>query len=179
MKLGLVCDNQIRQELVEKCKALGIEMYTNADVYLVQEGLHHGFLPCIVFDPNRIEDVVRMLPNLVATSASSKMVGMIEEEYYVIHQEDILYLEAMDSYVHCHTADEVFRLKERLFQLEARLPSDRFVKVSRSFIVNIDAVVKIIPWFNRRLLLQFGHSKKEVEVSKSYVGAFKEFLGMK
>nr|WP_242520323.1 LytTR family DNA-binding domain-containing protein [Halobacillus kuroshimensis] len=104
---------------------------------------------------------------------------MKQEEFHVLPHADILYFEAQDAVVFCHTKNDVYRMKEKLFRLEERLPGEQFIKVSRSFIVHINTVEKIIPWFNRRLLLTFEGSKKEVEVSKNYVKSFKAFLGMR
>lgn len=179
MRLGLVCRNEIREDLLKKFKSIGIEVYRNADLYVVEEGLHSGFLPCIVFTPDNLNLLLETLQLFSATTATSKIVGFRNDEYHLMNHDQILYFEAIDSSVLCHTATEMYRLKEKLYQLEERLPRERFIKVSRSFIVNIDSVTRIIPWFNRRLLLKFDHSKKEVEVSKNYVGHFKEFLGMR
>lgn len=179
MKLGLVCNDHIRDEVLERFQSLGIEVYRNADLYVVEEGLHTGFLPCIVFHPNLLSDLCDMLQVFATSTTTSKVVGFKDNVYHVISHDEILYFEAVNSGVLCHTGVDVFELKEKLYQLEARLPSDRYIKVSRSFIVHIDAVSRIIPWFNRRLLLKFEHSRKEVEVSKNYVGRFKEFLGMR
>ncbi|NGP46532.1 LytTR family transcriptional regulator [Bacillaceae bacterium SIJ1] len=179
MRLGVVCNASIREEILEKCQSLGIEVYKNADLYVVEEGFHHSFLPCIVFHPEHLDELFTMLQMFATTTTSSKIVGTQDDAFYVISHDDILYFEAVDAGLLCHTATDVYRIKEKLYQLEARLPGDRFVKVSRSFIVNIDEVARIIPWFNRRLLLKFERSKKEVEVSKNYVGRFKAFLGMR
>ncbi|MEC3885783.1 hypothetical protein GLW00_06665 [Halobacillus litoralis] len=179
MKIGLVCEDRIREDVAAKVQELGVELYASADVYLVQEGLHQGLLPCIVFHPDNLDGLVDLLHHYVGKSVTSKVTGMLNDAYYILPHEDILYFEALDAVVLCHTSEETYHLKERLFQLENRLPGDQFVRVSRSFIVQINAVTKVIPWFNRRLLLTFAGSKKEVEVSKSYVKSFKAFLGMR
>ncbi|RFA34254.1 hypothetical protein CAI16_12085 [Virgibacillus dokdonensis] len=49
------------------------------------------------------------------------------------------------------------------------------MKVSRSFIVHIDAVTRIIPWFNRRLLLKFERSKKKWKYRKTMLDISKRF----
>lgn len=179
MKLGLVCNQHIRDDALKKFHALGIEVYRSADLYVVEEGIHSGFLPCIVFHPKQLHALEDMLQVFATTTQTSKIIGFKDDAYHVINHKKILYFEAVAAGVLCHTREDVYRLKEKLYQLEARLPNERFIKVSRSFIVHIDAVTRIIPWFNRRLLLTFEHSKKEVEVSKSYVGNFKAFLGMR
>ncbi|WP_051254640.1 LytTR family DNA-binding domain-containing protein [Halobacillus kuroshimensis] len=179
MKLGLICGNDHRERILGKFEALGIEIYRQADVYVVQEGLQDGFLPCIVFHPDHLEDLTLLLQTVSSKASSTKIVGMKQEEFHVLPHADILYFEAQDAVVFCHTKNDVYRMKEKLFRLEERLPGEQFIKVSRSFIVHINTVEKIIPWFNRRLLLTFEGSKKEVEVSKNYVKSFKAFLGMR
>lgn len=179
MKVGLVCNDNIRDDLLQKFQSLNMEVYEHADLYVVEAGLHLPHLPCIVFNPNELDELFAILSSIVPTAASSKIVGFQNDAYYVINEKNILYFEAVDAGVLCHTGQDAYQLKEKLYQLEARLPSEQFIKVSRSFIIHIDTVTQIIPWFNRRLLLKFENSKKEVEVSKSYAKSFKEFLGMR
>ncbi|MFD2672654.1 LytTR family DNA-binding domain-containing protein [Marinicrinis sediminis] len=179
MKLGLVCGNDIREEVVARLHAIGLDVFRQADLYVVEDGWHDSLTPCIVFHRDHLDELCDVLRLFASRAETSKIVGLRDEEYYVLSQDHILYFEAVDSHLLCHTADGVYRMKERLFQLEERLPGDRFIKVNRSYVVNIDNVSKIIPWFHRRLLLKFNDSKKEVEVSKNYVAAFKAFLGMR
>ncbi len=93
----------------------------------------------------------------------------------IVHSR-ICYFEASNNAVYCVTADGEYRVKEKLYELETTLPEDRFIRISRSYIVNIENVSRIIPWFGRRLVLRFNNTKKEVEVSKNYASAFKAFL---
>jgi DNA-binding LytR/AlgR family response regulator len=93
----------------------------------------------------------------------------------IVHSR-ICYFEARNNAVYCVTADGEYRVKEKLYELETTLPEDRFIRISRSYIVNIENVSRIIPWFGRRLVLRFNNTKKEVEVSKNYASAFKAFL---
>jgi two-component system, LytTR family, response regulator len=44
-----------------------------------------------------------------------------------------------------HADERTFRLRSTLVELEDRLPSDRFVRISRSEIVNVDFVVEVEP----------------------------------
>jgi len=55
---------------------------------------------------------------------------------------------------------------------------NNFIRVNKSYIVNILMVKEIIPWFGGRLLLKFSGSEEKIEVSRNYVKDFKQFLGM-
>ena len=90
----------------------------------------------------------------------------------------ICFFEARGNITFCVTPEGEYRVKEKLYELEAILPEDRFIRVSRSYIANIQNVSQIVPWFGRRLVLRFNHTKAEVEVSKNYASSFKDFLGI-
>ncbi len=54
--------------------------------------------------------------------------------------KDILYLEADRNYCKIHTAEKVFLVTTPLGTVEEEMPSKNFIKVHRSFVVNIEKV---------------------------------------
>jgi two-component system LytT family response regulator len=62
-------------------------------------------------------------------------------------------IEAGDSYVNVFTPDGRFLLHVTLNELEARLDTERFQRVHRSHIVNLDCVAAMEPYDDRRLVL--------------------------
>ena len=66
---------------------------------------------------------------------------------------DISRLEAADDYVIVHANGRTFLVGVTLNEFERRLPSDRFRRVHRSHIINLDCVISIEP-FDRRLLIK-------------------------
>ena len=95
----------------------------------------------------------------------------------ILPYEQIQYFEARGNNTYCISRSGEYRVKEKLYELEGNLSQEKFIRVSKSFIVNIENVKEILPWFGRRLILRFTDSKSEVEVSKNYVKTFKDFLG--
>src|SRR5438128_1256822 len=61
---------------------------------------------------------------------------------------DIDWVEAADNYVKLHTANESHMLRETLSALESKLPADRFLRVSRSALVNIEQIKELHPMFH-------------------------------
>jgi DNA-binding LytR/AlgR family response regulator len=57
--------------------------------------------------------------------------------------KDILWIEALGDYVTIHTPDKKYTLHVTLKSLERKLPSDRFVRVHRSFIVQLEHIQTI------------------------------------
>jgi two-component system LytT family response regulator len=55
-------------------------------------------------------------------------------------------LESARNYVVLHAGRETFRVRSTLDRLEQRLDPRRFVRVSRTAIVNVDRVAELLPW---------------------------------
>lgn len=65
------------------------------------------------------------------------------QQIYVIPVSKILYIEADGDYTKIHTPEESF-LKERTMKyFEQNLPDKQFIRIHRSYIVNVDYVTKI------------------------------------
>jgi two-component system LytT family response regulator len=61
---------------------------------------------------------------------------------------EVDYVSAAGNYVEVHEGRKAHLLRETLLRLEARLDPERFARVSRSAIVNIDRVRELQPMFN-------------------------------
>jgi two-component system, LytTR family, response regulator len=181
MKLGLICSDNTRFILAELFAARNITIEPQSNVYIVESGCE---IPAdkiaILFSLANISQLIELLDRLkVNDDGIDNIVGKSNDDCYaIISYKQVCYFEARGNSVFCITAGNEYRVKERLYELEDRLPRNRFIRVGKSFIVNIGNVKEIIPWFGRRLLLRFFNSKNEIEVSKSYVKNVKEFLGM-
>jgi len=57
--------------------------------------------------------------------------------------KDILWIEALGDYITVHTRDQRFTLHATLKSLEGKLPPNKFVRVHRSYIVQVDNVKKV------------------------------------
>jgi two-component system LytT family response regulator len=61
---------------------------------------------------------------------------------------DIDLVEAADNYVKLYVGKETHMLRETMTALEEKLPPDRFVRISRSTIVNVESVKELHPMFH-------------------------------
>lgn len=85
--------------------------------------------------------------------------------------DDILYIEGLKDYVKVFTSNtpNPYLSLTSLKQLEARLPGDRFMRIHRSFIVNLQKINTV-----ERSRIVFG--KEYIPVSDQYKDKFQEFL---
>lgn len=181
MKVNLICSDNKKQILSELLSSRNIVMDTDAEICIVEI----GFSPpqnklCIVFQASNIFTLMELLERSTGEIEEPyKIIGKSENECYkIIPFQQINYFESRGNYTYCKTTDGEYRVKEKLYELESKIPQDRFIRVGKSFIVNIVNVTEITPWFGRRLLLKFLECKNAVEVSRSYVKNFREFLGI-
>lgn len=111
------------------------------------------------FELNVVDYLVKpvALPRLIQavekaneTLESNKQEVKVEEQGFVfvkdngilkrISIDDILYLEAMGDYVKVHTAQKFHVVHATLKSIEEKLPSAKFLRVHRSFIVAINKI---------------------------------------
>jgi two-component system LytT family response regulator len=61
---------------------------------------------------------------------------------------DIDWVEAADNYVILHAGNDSHVLRETMTRLETKLPGERFLRISRSTIVNIQQIKELHPMFH-------------------------------
>ncbi len=67
---------------------------------------------------------------------------------FFVRTEDVDWIEAARNYVRLHAGDRVHTVRTTLAALEARLDPERFRRISRSALVNLDRVREVQPWFH-------------------------------
>ena len=80
---------------------------------------------------------------------------------------DVEWIEAQGNAVHLHAGGAVHRLRGPLARLLKRLDPERFRRVSRSAVVNLDHVDQIEPWFHGDAVLLLKSGKK-LRVSRRF-----------
>jgi two-component system LytT family response regulator len=93
----------------------------------------------------------------------------------VVNADDVDWIEAADYYASLHVGGKTHLLRETLTQLAARLDPERFFRVHRSAIVNLDRVREIHPLFrgDSELLLKDG---TRLRLSRSRRAEFKRLF---
>ena len=61
---------------------------------------------------------------------------------------DIEYVEAADNYMELHAGKETHLVRETMAAMETKLPSQQFLRISRSTIVNTDYIRELQPMFH-------------------------------
>ncbi len=61
---------------------------------------------------------------------------------------DIDWVEAADNYVSLHVGKESHLMRETMTNIEAKLPREKFIRISRSAMVNVDRIKELQPLFH-------------------------------
>jgi two-component system LytT family response regulator len=111
------------------------------------------------------------------TTENNRIVVKDGVKIKIIPLTQIEYLEAADDYVKIHTAEAAFLKNKTMQYFENILPAQQFVRIHRSYIVNVSLITKID--INEKdshiLLLSTG---TRLAVSKTGYTKLKEILGL-
>ena len=141
----------------------------NAIDYLLKPFSYEEFLKAAQ-KARKLTELEAGVPHLVE---DNNQFLFLKSEYKIrrINFNDILYIEGLKDYIKVYTRSEdktVLSLCS-MKALEQKLPEDKFMRVHRSFIVNLDQIETI-----ERSRIIFG--KTYIPVSDQYKDKFQEFL---
>lgn len=92
-----------------------------------------------------------------------------------IDAEEILEVESFGHDIYVYTAAETHVVHTPMHEMEAMLPKPRFLRISRSTIVNLGAIIRRGPYLAGRCFLRLSNGK-EVAVTRTYYLSFKEAM---
>ena len=90
----------------------------------------------------------------------SRIIVRVGKSFFFLKSDEIDYIESEHNYIRIHRGDKSFLLKKTLSDIRKELDSDRFVRINRSKIVNIDRVkeIKEVENYKFRVVLDTGTS---------------------
>jgi len=102
----------------------------------------------------------------------------VGERFLLVQAEDIVFASLADESITIVTGQVTGTSNFRtLDDLHARLDPATFWRVHRSFLVNINQVKEIVPWFSRNFILRMRDTKgTEIPVSRSQTKRLREYL---
>lgn len=105
-----------------------------------------------------------------------KLVVRSQDTKRLVDTDDIRWIEAADYYARLHTGTRSHLLRRSLNWLEEHLDPDRFVRIHRSSIVNVDHVREIVPWSGGSYTVRLADGT-ELRLAASRKGELERLLG--
>jgi two-component system, LytTR family, response regulator len=90
--------------------------------------------------------------------------------------DEIDWVEAADNYVNLHVGAENHLHRETMSSLEGQLPADKFMRISRSTIVNVDRIKELQPLFHGEYSVILRNGTK-LTLSRSYREKLDQLMG--
>ncbi|MGL5961456.1 MAG: LytR/AlgR family response regulator transcription factor [Cetobacterium sp.] len=138
------------------------------------------------YSEERINNVLNNLTEEFSKNSSAikdsnitKITVNLDSKMFVLSTNDILYIEADEKETHIFTENGMYSSKMKISQLESVLTDNLFFRCHRSYIVNIDKIVEVEPWFNSTYILKVTNSSFKIAVSRNKVKELKEILTIK
>lgn len=107
---------------------------------------------------------------------TDKLAVMVEDRIMLVQVGKIIYISSMEGKTVIATDDRKYTLNETLVTIEQKLQNTPIVRVHRAFLVNLDAIVEIEPWFHSTCNLVMKDGSK-VPVSRTYLKELKQHIG--
>ncbi|MCY3034952.1 LytR/AlgR family response regulator transcription factor [Aerococcus mictus] len=97
------------------------------------------------------------------------------DRVYLLRPEEIFLVSVQGHTLSIESYDKTYEMAGSLSAIEKKLPKDLFLKTHRSYLINIDQIQEIQPWFNQTYQVTLRNGSK-VPVSRSYLKDFKDRL---
>lgn len=120
-------------------------------------------------------DMVKIINRL--KQGGGKLTVYRNSEMFFIEPEEVFYFESVDQKVFAYCKSEVFQVRNKLYELIDELPGWTFVRISKSTILNLNKIKSLVPAFSGRYEALLKNGEKVI-ISRQYVGALKERLGV-
>lgn len=132
--------------------------------------------PYAVIYTDKVTDQIQQMMDVLGTDKTPVTVLLNEDSIVVLQPEEIymVRIEGGDTILYGKT--QKYRSRKRLYELEQQL-GKRFMKISKSTLVNLDYLDSVEAGFNCTLLLKLKNGSKDY-VSRTYLPKFKKYLGL-
>lgn len=120
---------------------------------------------------DRLEQLVSQLGAAKSTPQRAKVLVNVQQRLLLVNAEDIIFATVDGGSIWIVTRDlEGSSNYRTLDELSATLDADAFWRPHRSFLINLQHVKEVVPWFNSTFMLKM-NDKKTTEVPVSRVQA--------
>ncbi|GGK75789.1 LytR/AlgR family response regulator transcription factor [Rufibacter glacialis] len=125
-----------------------------------------------------LQQALQQLQNPSARAYKNRFVLKVGEHLRAIPVEEIDFFYSFEKATFLQTADNRrFALDYTMEQLEQLVDPQRFFRVNRGYLVQLNAIQDIVQYSNSRLKVVLRHhAQEEVLVSRERVGAFRAWL---
>lgn len=123
---------------------------------------------------HKVSDEVKEIIAYVK-SRQGQLTGSMDDMQFEIPVGDIFYIESVDNKTFAYTQNEVYELRQKLYEVEDLLREKHFLRTSKSTLLNLMKISAIKPALNGRFTAVL-FSGEETVISRKYVPELKKAL---
>lgn len=130
----------------------------------------------IILTASMTEEVSNII-NKLSDDVSPIISGCKDEKIEILEQTDLIRIYANSGKVFAVTDKGEYVLRLRLYEIEKRLPSNQFIRISNSEIINLKKVTNFDLSFTGTICVKLSNGTTTY-VSRRYVAKLKKVLGI-
>jgi len=117
-------------------------------------------------DPGRLD----------ATAAAAERIAVkCGDRIVLVELRQLAYVRAAANYVQLYVGDRIYEVREKISSMQQQLPAERFVRVHRSYLVNLEAVLEMYPVGGGEYMIGLRNGK-QLPVGPTYPAAIRRLL---
>ena len=130
-------------------------------------------------DKRIIETIERINKNIKPKNVPDVITVWKNDRMSVLSPNDIIYCCIANEKTTIKSIQGEFITSLTLSSLENKLDNHMFMRTHKSFLVNLNHIKEIVPWFNHTyILVMEKYEKDEVPVSRTYIKRFKSLMNI-
>lgn len=131
----------------------------------------------VIIRANKMSDEINEIMQRLSTTQQKLLAGFDSKSVELIDTKKVLRFYSSSQKVYAQTPENTLAVRLRLYELEERLDSTLFVRISNSEIVNLQAIQKIDLSFSGTICITLSGGITTY-VSRRYVSKIKKVLGI-
>lgn len=133
------------------------------------------------YDEGQLNETIERIERKLRTTSTDhphekstgKLAVEADGEIFYLDPKDILYIFRDDKITRIIAKAGEFEVKTPLKDLESRLTAFQFFRIHKGYLVNLNYVTRLTPWFNGAYQLQIEGKDEWLSVSRNYVKALR------
>lgn len=132
------------------------------------------------YDEDQLQETIERIERKVKSynknnlgRPTGKLAVEANGEIFYLEPKDILYIFRDDKLTKIMAKTGEFEMKTPLKDLESKLNSLNFFRIHKSYLVNLEYITRLTPWFNGAYQLQIEGRDEMLSVSRNYVKALR------
>lgn len=123
------------------------------------------------------ERIGKQIADRLEDYQENQLVIKVKDEFIFLNKAEIVYLEVFNKIVTLYTAKENYSFRKSLVAIKEELPSEQFLQVSKSALVNTKEIQKLELAFSGSMYAYLKNQQK-ITVSRRFVDQLKRHLGI-